>query len=178
MINLEPLMVIPQITLILMIGFSSFLATSQTDKNYTITCTGNGCKGTYNGPEFTNGADVAHQFSNHMSNKVGKQLKALYDKGIYVQVNLANIKMTTKNMDNRGNVIYSLDIPFVKVNTACDAFTAFDHRGGWGHQIKKESVVTHFKNQDNLKMIELTTSEGLQEFWIQWRHKTKQAHCK
>ena len=113
-----------------------------------------------------------------MANKVGRQLKALYDKGIYVQVDLPKIKMTTKNMDNRGDVIYSLEIPFIKVATACDAFTAFDHRGGWGHRIKKENVLTHFKNQNNLKIIELTTPEGLQEFWIQWRHQSKQAQCK
>lgn len=162
-----------QVAAILLIVFSSFISVNNAEKDYTIVCSENGCKGTYYGPEFINGADVAHQFSNHMSNKVGQQLKILYDKGIYVKVDLPNIKMTTTNMDNKGDVIYSLEIPFVSVKTPCDAFTAFDHRGGWGHQIKKESVLEHFKHQDNLKIIELNTPEGLQEFWIQWRHQNK-----
>jgi len=136
-----------------------------------------GCSGTYNGPEFFNGYDVAHQFSNKMSRVVGDKLKELYDQKIYVKVDLKKIEMTTLNMDNKGNVIYYLNIPFISVQKPCDATTSFDHRGGWGHQIKKVSVLKTFGDKKGLEMIELNTDEGLQEFWIQWRNSGKQSHC-
>ena len=44
-----------------------------------IECSENGCEGTYDGPEFINGSDVAHQFSNKMTERVGDKLKELYD---------------------------------------------------------------------------------------------------
>ena len=98
----------------------------------TITCNENECSGTYVGSEFINGSDVAHQFSNKMSAKVGDQLKLLYNQGNYSIVDLENIIMTTKGMGS-GTVTYSLTIPFTKVKEECDAFTSFDHVGGWDH---------------------------------------------
>ncbi len=178
-------MIMKQIVTVLFIGLSCLMCINSEDNSvnqnvsdHEIICSENGCKGTYAGPEFVNNSDVAHQFSNQMSDKVGIKLKQLYDEGKYSKVDLSNIKMSTKNMDSKGNVIYSLEVPFIRTPDSCDAFTAFDHRGGWGHKIKKEDVLEIFKNKDNLKIIELNTGEGLQEFWIQWRHETKQSDCK
>ncbi|MDX1350418.1 MAG: hypothetical protein R3279_09235 [Putridiphycobacter sp.] len=142
-----------------------------------ITCNINGCEGTYSGPEFTNGSDVAHQFSNQMADRVGKQLKKLYSQGIYVKVALKQIIMNTKGMDHTGDVVYHLSIPFITVSDSCQAATAFDHRGGWGHEITKAQALNPFKNKKGLSFIELKTPEGLQEFWMQWRHEHWQQFC-
>lgn len=167
-----------RIALLILLGFICCTASSATAQINEIECSDSGCKGVYNGSEFINGSDVAHQFSNHMSAKVGNQLKALYTNGKYVKVDLRNIVMTTKGMDNRGDVDYLLEIPFVTVSDSCEAFTAFDHRGGWSHKITKSSVLETFKNKDNVTLSELNTPEGLQEFWIQWRHEKWQPNCK
>ncbi|MFK8036958.1 MAG: hypothetical protein AB8B74_01610 [Crocinitomicaceae bacterium] len=143
----------------------------------TINCTIKGCSGVYSGPEFVNDEDVAHQFSNQMANQVGKALKAWYQKSEFIKVDLENIKMTTKDMDNKGEVIYTLNIPFVRVLDSCLATTAFDHRGGWGHKISEKSVKRSFMNKKQLDYKEHTTPEGLQEFWIQWQHQDWQKGC-
>ncbi len=88
--------------------------------------------GTYTGPEFINGSDVAHQFSNKMSAAVGDKLKELYKNELYGKVDFSNIQMSTEGMGT-GHVVYSLSIPFVTVKEACDAYTSFDHVGGWNH---------------------------------------------
>lgn len=162
----------------ILIGLTLVLIGCFKAQNNKINCSDTGCKGVYSGPEFVNGSDVAHQFSNHMSAKVGDKLKALYANGKYVKVDLEKIIMTTKGMDNRGNVVYVLEVPFIQVLDSCDAFTAFDHRGGWGHKITKLSVENTFKNKSNLTIAEINTPEGLQEFWIQWRHRDWQMNCK
>ena len=135
------------------------------------------CSGTYDGPEFINGSDVAHQFSNKMSKAVGDQLKLLFDQNNFVKVDLEKIQMTTQGMDNRGSVSYHLHIPFINVEMACDATTSFDHRGGWDHKIERNSVLKTFGKMKGLEIIELSTKEGLQEFWIQWRNSSKQSYC-
>lgn len=155
------------------------LNTSQINK---ISCNQNGCKGTYEGKEFVNGADVAHQFSNEMAHEVGNKLKMLYKINVYKKVDFQNISMSTIGMGS-GDVTYSLSIPFIKVNTKCDAFTSFDHVGGWNHKpslakrkqelnpvlmVGKELIISDLK----------TTPEGLQEYWIQWKNKNIQADCK
>lgn len=146
-----------------------------------ITCNDNSCYGTYTGPEFINGDDIAHQFSNHMAPAVGDQLKELYASGNYSKVDLNNIKMTTQGMGT-GTVTYYLNIPFVAVKNACDAYTSFDHCGGWNHapaleRRKKElahvTMTGHYLDISDLK----TTPEGLQEYWIQWKNKVTQASC-
>jgi len=161
-----------------LIGLFFILNGQSKAQNNEITCSDYGCKGVYSGPELISGSDVAHQFSNHMSTKVGDQLKALYREKKYVKVDLKNIIMTTKGMDNRGNVVYALEVPFLHVSDSCEAFTAFDHRGGWGHKITLSSVENTFKNKKNLTITELNSPEGLQEFWVQWRHKNWQPNCK
>jgi len=147
-----------------------------------IECSDNNCNGKYIGFEFINGKDIAHQFSNKMSNSVGNKLKALYREKIYKKVDFSRIKMTTKGMGT-GKVIYELYVPFVSVNTKCEAYTSFDHVGGWNHkpalerrknELKKVTMNGHKLEVSKLKR----TPEGLQEYWIQWQNKKTQSECK
>ena len=146
-----------------------------------VVCNEAGCKGFYEGPEFINNEDIAHQFSNKMSAKVGEQLKTLYQAKIYSKVDFDHIKMTTAGM-NSGQVKYELFIPFVQVESKCDAFTSFDHVGGWNHkpaleerklQLQKVLIEGDSLNISSLK----TTPENLQEYWIQWRNRDFQSDC-
>ena len=154
---------------------------NKTTQENNITCTKKACQGTYEGSEFINGKDIAHQFSNQMSVAVGDQLKALYASGEYSKVDFSKIKMSTEGMGS-GEVKYSLSIPFIAVNDKCEAYTAFDHVGGWNHapalserkeQLKGVLMQEHQLDISNFK----TTPEGLQEYWIQWKHKVVQAKC-
>ena len=146
-----------------------------------ITCTNSNCEGFYEGPEFINNEDVAHQFSNKMSEKVGEKLKELYHSKNYSKVDFEKIEMSTVGMVS-GNVKYKLVIHFVKVANKCDAFTSFDHVGGWNHKpalenrkIQLQNVLQKggFLNISSLK----TTPEGLQEYWIQWKNRDLQSGC-
>ncbi|PIA78119.1 hypothetical protein BFR04_07765 [Gaetbulibacter sp. 4G1] len=147
-----------------------------------IKCSENGCQGIYEGAEFINGSDIAHQFSNKMSNVVGNKLKELYNSKKYKKVDFSKIDMTTQGMGS-GHVIYKLSIPFISVQEKCNAYTSFDHVGGWNHspalserelQLKKALMKGHKLNISDLK----TTPEGLQEYWIQWKNKKVQFDCK
>lgn len=150
-------------------------------------CNALGCTGKYTGVEFVDeeymlklnltGVDIAHNYSNLMCEYVGKKLKELYREGSYSKVDLKNIRMTTKGMgDSDDYVEYSVSIPFVQVKDAAHAMTAFDHSGGWGHtpelkkrkqQLLKGGIVKDGKLYVSpLKK----TPEGLEEYWIQWRH--------
>lgn len=146
-----------------------------------IICDVNGCHGVYQGPEFVNGSDIAHQFSNSMSKDVGVELKKLYDKGVYSKVDFSKIKMSTKGMGS-GTVVYELDIPFMRVAEKCDAYTSFDHVGGWNHKpalnARKQQLSKVLLKGESLDISELkVTTEGLQEYWIQWKNKSVQADC-
>lgn len=146
-----------------------------------ISCNDEGCSGRYKGPEFINGDDVAHQFSNTMARAVGDALKESYREGNYAKVDFDNIQMTTKGMGS-GKVTYVLSIPFVKVNAECDAYTSFDHVGGWNHtpalSRRKTELNKNLLDGEELNISKLkTTKEGLQEYWIQWKNKTTQAEC-
>ena len=146
-----------------------------------IECAELGCEGEYVGPEFVNGSDVAHQFSNKMSGRVGDKLKELYDKTKYCKVDFDNISMSTEGMGS-GKVIYKLKIPFEMVNEQCDAYTSFDHVGGWNHKPdlvrRKSELKDVLMDGEKLDISELkTTPEGLQEYWIQWKNKIKQSSC-
>ena len=149
--------------------------------NKPIECSNEECQGQYVGAEFINGSDIAHQFSNKMSAAVGDKLKELFNTGEYSKVDFDNIEMTTKGMGS-GNVIYYLKIPFKRVNLKCDAYTSFDHVGGWNHkpalearkkQLEKVLMKNHELYLSDLK----TTPEGLQEHWIQWKNKITQSMC-
>lgn len=146
-----------------------------------VTCTDGGCEGSYTGPEFVDGSDIAHQFSNTMSHHVGKQLKAMYKSGKYAKVDLNAISMSTLGMGS-GTVTYKLKVPFKEVPNKCDAYTSFDHVGGWNHtpalNARKSQLVKALLPGEKLDISMLkTTPEGLQEYWIQWKNKVVQAEC-
>ena len=155
--------------------------TFQTETTNEIICTDLSCTGKYIGREFVNGSDIAHQFSNKMSKAVGDKLKELYHTEKFSKVDFENIQMSTKGMGS-GNVTYELTIPFIRVTNKCAAFTSFDHSGGWNHypaiKKRKDRLSKVLLPGDSLDISPLkTTSEGLQEFWIQWRNKDVQADC-
>ncbi|WP_353777629.1 hypothetical protein [Winogradskyella sp. 3972H.M.0a.05] len=152
-----------------------------TTQNTEINCTDKLCFGTYEGPEFIGKSDVAHQFSNKMSATVGDQLKKLYAKELYSKVDFQNIEMSTEGMGS-GEVVYYLEIPFISVDEKCDAYTSFDHVGGWNHtpslERRKKELSAVLMEGHQLDISDLkTTSEGLQEYWIQWKNKNTQADC-
>lgn len=149
---------------------------------YSVTCSDSGCYGVYSGPEFDRSKpiieqDVAHRLSNEMAKCVGEELKRLYRQKKYVKVDLKNISMSTKDMDGLDDVVYEVNIPFIEVPNACDAFTAFDHRGGWGHSKKERGVRKEFAKEKDVRIIEKSTEEGLQEFWLQYKHKDYLFDC-
>lgn len=147
-----------------------------------IFCSDTVCTGTYTGPEFIGTSDVAHQLSNKMCDTVGDKLKELYAKGKFARVDFSEIKMSTPGMGS-GNVIYTLSIPFKQVKNKCDAYTSFDHVGGWDHapalESRKKQLKVALLKGEELNISELkTTPEGLQEYWIQWKNKIVQEDCK
>ena len=137
--------------------------------------------GEYIGYEFTDKGDVGHQFSNHISAIVANKLKELYNNGRYYKVNLERIHISTAGMGS-GTVRYSCVIPLNSVSEKCDAMTSFDHAGGWGHspalETRKKELGKALLKGDSLRISSLKiTPEGLEEYWIQWRNKRKQADC-
>lgn len=152
-------------------------------------CTKNGCFGKYTGPEFNSKGDIAHQYSNIITKAVASKLKQLYSQGVYSKVDFSGIKMITKGMGS-GNVEFSINIPFIQVNDKCDAMTGFAHVGGWNHSPelnnRKKELLNYIplgKNENQILNNELfispltKTPEGLQEYWIQWRHRDYQSDC-
>ncbi|MEM7184946.1 MAG: hypothetical protein AAF518_28895 [Spirochaetota bacterium] len=116
-----------------------------------------------------------------MSKRVGEKLKELFVSKNYVRVDFTNIAMSTKGMGT-GTVQYKLSIPFLQVAKECDAFTSFDHVGGWNHtpalSQRKRELRGVTLPRESLDISELKkTPEGLQEYWIQWKNKTVQKHC-
>ena len=80
------------------------------------------------------------------------------------------------------NQMSTLVIPFISVSEACDAYTSFDHVGGWNHapalSARKKQLSKVLLKGESLDISDLkTTSEGLQEYWIQWKNKDVQADC-
>ncbi len=154
-----------------------------------ISCTDSSCIGTYKGLEFDTEleqSDIAHQYSNSISKAVGDHLKKLFREGHYSKVDFEGIKMTTKGMNDGDNYVeYSVKIPFKRVKNKCEAMTAFDHSGGWNHYPAIAERKRVLLNPDRTSVvngqIEISdlkkTHEGLQEFWIQWKHKDYQSDC-
>jgi len=156
------------------------------------TCTDDGCKGTYSGPQFlkSDSSDVAHKYSNTMSYYVGVKLKELYKQGIYVKVDLKNITMTAVPVqygENYNPTKVTIDIPFIRVKNKCDAYTSFDHVGGWGHlninlnkrKTNLSSLLLPGETLDvsDLKTTDKNVSTSLNEYWIQWKNKVTQSDC-
>ena len=161
--------------------FSLFLLSCKSSEYSEIYCSDEVYEGEYFGREFINGADIAHQFSNKMAEKVGLKLKELYKVGKYRKVNLNGISMKTEGMGS-GKVNYKLIIPFSQVRIKCEALTSFDHVGGWGHkpelnrrkkELQKFLMSGHSLEISNIKK----TPVGLQEYWIQWKNKDIQKEC-
>lgn len=151
------------------------------DTYVIIECDDDACRGSYLGPEFINNSDIAHQFSNTMCWEVGDQLKKLYREQKYSLVDFGGIVMSTEGMGS-GEVEYNLIVPFKLVEHKCDATTSFDHVGGWNHSpalsSRKRQLQKALLPGDVLKISPLmTTPEGLQEYWIQWRNKEVQFEC-
>ena len=158
------------------------------EQTYDEKITDDGFVGTYVGPEFNYKGDIAHQFSNIASNLIGERLKELYRQGKYSKVDFDGIEMTTDGIGS-GYVTYSLKIPFVRVNDKCDAYTSFDHRGGWGHgedvkiQDVEEELGSASPKSTLVKGTELDisdmkkTKEGLVEYWVQWKNRYYQSEC-
>ncbi len=116
-----------------------------------------------------------------MSAAVGDKLKELYDKEQYSKVDFSAITMSTEGMGS-GEVTYYLKIPFLRVNSKCEAYTSFDHVGGWNHapelQKRKKQLAPALMTGDELDISDLKrTKENLQEYWIQWRNKEKSKPC-
>ena len=150
--------------------------------SYTIMCTDIECYGKYEGPEFIDGSDIAPPFSNTMSAKVGDKLNELFRKGTYSKVDFDHIVMTTKGMGS-GQVTYYLKIPFLQVTAQCEAYTSFDHVGGWNHtpalEARKKQLSKALLYKEKLDISKLQkTPEGLEEHWIQWKNKVTQSMCK
>jgi len=155
----------------------------------TPVCSNTGCKGTYTGPEFNSQRDIAHKYSNVITKAVANKLKELFSNGDYVKVNFGGIKLSTKGMGT-GNVVYNVEIPFESVSNKCDARTGFAHVGGWNHSPelskRKKEILSYIPNgkstnvvvDNDLDISKLTTTpEGLEEYWIQWKHKDYQNDC-
>lgn len=160
---------------------SLLFISSANPQAHSIECSDGSCYGEYSGAEFVNGSDIAHQFSNHMSARVGDQLKDLFKRGLYSKVDFDKIEMSTEGMGS-GQVVYYLKIPFIQVDEKCDAYTSFDHVGGWNHapalEARKRQLEKALLPGEQLDISSLiTTPEGLQEHWIQWRNKQVQAMC-
>ena len=159
-----------------------FLTLFRPVPTHQIKCDDQSCYGKYEGSEFVKGSDVAHQFSNHMSWAVGDQLKKLYRQEDYVMVDFDKIEMRTEGMGS-GRVRYYLKIPFKRVDSACAAYTSFDHvGGGWNHASALAGRIRQLQKAllpgEELYISELKqTPEGLQEYWIQWRNRRVQAEC-
>ena len=154
---------------------------SSRDNKSEIVCTNSSCDGIYIGPEFLCWSDIAHQFSNKMCNSVGDKLKALYKTGKYSKVDFSKIIMTTEGMGS-GKVIYKITIPFTRVKEKCQAYTSFDHVGGWNHEPalsgRKAQLKSALMKSETLDISYLLlTKEGLQEYWIQWKNKDLQSEC-
>ncbi len=157
----------------------------------SINISSNGVSGTYIGPS-QNPNDTTHRFINTIATIVGDELKKLYNKGQWTIVDLDGIKLETiidKTLgntikNNTGQVEFKVDIPFIQVNNACDAYTSFDRRGGWGHgegykldDLKDE--VGHLPTKGtSLDISDMKkTPEGLVEYFAQWKNPNYQSHC-
>ena len=164
-----------------LLALGSFLSWTHKDA-HLMECSDNGCEGKYEGAEFIKGSDIAHQFSNKMAARVGDKLKELFHAGNYSKVDFNCIEMTTEGMGS-GRVVYYLKVPFKRVPTQCEAYTSFDHVGGWNHkpalEARKRQLANALMKNHELDISDLkTTPEGLQEHWIQWKNKVTQSMCK
>jgi len=160
--------------------------TIQTPKYDSIVMTNIGFKGYYQGPEYNEQGDLAHQFSNKAARLIGDFLKKAYNKQNYLKVNFKKTKIYTKNLDQKDSVYYEIDMPFERV-TKCKAFTGIEHCGSWDQQPKEEITERLLKLKKGLRehcsigAMEyqyFVSNEGFQEYWVQFMHRDYQVPCK
>ena len=151
----------------------------------TISLTNKGFSGKYFGAEFDSKGDVAHQFSNKVTDIIGKHLKKCYEKGEYLKVDFKNTKITTTGLDLKGKVEFVIEMPFLKVGK-CEAFTGIEHVGTWVNQNNEKLDARLNEKLQNLKTLSVGeadkayfhTEQGYKEYWIQFKHKNYQSICK
>jgi len=76
-----------------------------------------------------------------------------------------------------GMVSYELSIPFQQVTEKCDAYTYFDHVGGWNHspalKSRKEELQKLLRPNEDLNISDLKIiAEGLHNIGFNGRTKT------
>ena len=161
-------------------------ATSTAIKYDSITISDHGLTGYFNGPEYNEQGDIAHQFSNKVANQVGEYLKVRYTKKCYLKIELDQVKITTKGLDQKDSVYYAIEMPFKRVKQ-CDAFTGIEHCGSWNYQPKLflnrrfNTLKEHLAADWSVGKMEYKfykSTEGFQEYWIQFKHKDYQQGCK
>jgi len=143
-----------------------------------------GFKGTFQGPEFNEAGDIAHQFSNKAAKLIGDFLKECYLKKTYLRIHFPQLKVVTKGLDQQDSVYYSLEIPF-KQATACSAHTGIEHCGSWNYQpklwlnqrLKQQKKALSKISIGRMECAFFESSEGFQEYWIAFHHKNYQAGC-
>jgi hypothetical protein len=154
--------------------------------NYdSIVLSDRGFKGYYQGPEFNEQGDIAHQFSNKAANQIGDYLKAAYGKKTYLKIDFKRIKIVTRGLDQEDSVYYLIEIPFQSAGP-CSAHTGIEHCGSWNYQPKLFLNQRLKKQKQSLTKISVgkmdcrfyTSSEGFQEYWIAFHHKDYQNGCK
>jgi hypothetical protein len=164
--------------------------TLQTDRKSTpiydsIALSDQGFKGYYQGPEFNEQGDIAHQFSNKAAKQIGDYLKVAYGKKTYLKIDFKRIKIVTRGLDQEDSVYYLIEIPFQSAGQ-CTAHTGIEHCGSWNYQPKLFLNQRLKKQKQSLTKISVgkmdchffTSSEGFQEYWIAFHHKDYQNGCK
>jgi len=144
-----------------------------------------GFKGYYQGPEFNEQGDIAHQFSNKAAKQIGNYLKEAYQKKTYLKIDFKHTKVITKGLDQEDSVYYLLEIPFQPAGP-CSAHTGIEHCGSWNYQpklflnqrLKKQKQSLTNMSVGKMECRFFTSNEGFQEYWIAFHHKDYQNGCK
>ena len=135
----------------------------------------------YEGAEFNQDGDIAHQLSNRVADTLGKYLKAAFTKGDYLALDFDHTKITTEGLDLKGSVKYCIQFPFLHTNKR-DAFTGIEHCGSWDNEsnyslykkLQERLVNLQKMSIGSIKTKQFTTPEKFKEYWIQFKHKEYQ----
>ncbi len=135
----------------------------------------------YEGAEFNQDGDIAHQLSNRVADTLGKYLKAAFTKGDYLALDFDHTKITTEGLDLKGSVNYCIQFPFLHTNKR-DAFTGIEHCGSWDNEsnyslnkkLQERLINLQKMSIGSIKTKQFTTAEKFKEYWIQFKHKEYQ----
>ena len=135
----------------------------------------------YEGAEFNQDGDIAHQLSNRVADTLGKYLKAAFTKGDYLALDFDHTKITTEGLDLKGSVKYCIQFPFLHTNKR-DAFTGIEHCGSWDNEsnyslykkLQERLINLQKMSIGSIKTKQFTTVEKFKEYWIQFKHKEYQ----